>query len=241
MVDVRSQVSEMSEAQRAALAAPHQVSSRPRRLPRCGSRREHRRWEAWRLSRWRWSFAEHVRATRILVIEPNTHPVPEVTHTVGESTVEVSAHYLRDRLGLGDHLSTSHIRKMGLRMFFSHERQHRYRAADGARKLLVRATGDLPNRPGQVGERAQPTLPGRRRRHLLRPCAFSRTRVRESSAHDDRPERRRSHAHDGPVGGRRVGPQPDAAPATGAQAGQRARLQRSVVSRRNGARRRPVE
>jgi 2-polyprenyl-6-methoxyphenol hydroxylase-like FAD-dependent oxidoreductase len=60
-------------------------------------------------------------ATRILVIEPNSHPVPEVTHTVGESTVEVSAHYLRDRLGLGDHLSASHIRKMGLRMFFSHD------------------------------------------------------------------------------------------------------------------------
>ena len=60
-------------------------------------------------------------AMRILVVEPNSHPVPEVTHTVGESTVEVSAHYLRDRLGLGEHLSTSHIRKMGLRMFFSHE------------------------------------------------------------------------------------------------------------------------
>ncbi|MET0702167.1 MAG: tryptophan 7-halogenase, partial [Mycobacterium sp.] len=60
-------------------------------------------------------------ATRVLVIEPNAHPVPEITHTVGESTVEVSAHYLRDRLGLGDHLSTAHIRKMGLRMFFSHE------------------------------------------------------------------------------------------------------------------------
>lgn len=57
--------------------------------------------------------------TRIQVIEPNTHPVPEITHTVGESTVEVSAHYLRERLGLGDHLSTAHIRKMGLRMFFS--------------------------------------------------------------------------------------------------------------------------
>ena len=39
--------------------------------------------------------------TRILVIEPNAHPVPEITHTVGESTVEVSAHYLRDRLGSG--------------------------------------------------------------------------------------------------------------------------------------------
>lgn len=60
--------------------------------------------------------------TRILLIEPNAHPVPEITHTVGESTVEVSAHYLRDRLGLGDHLQAAHIRKMGLRMFFSHGR-----------------------------------------------------------------------------------------------------------------------
>ncbi len=59
--------------------------------------------------------------TRLLVIEPNTHPVPEVTHTVGESTVEISAQYLRDRLGLADHLNTSQIRKMGLRMFFSHD------------------------------------------------------------------------------------------------------------------------
>jgi len=58
--------------------------------------------------------------TRIMIIEPHTHPVPEITHTVGESTVEVSAHYLRDRLGLGEHLSAAHIRKMGLRMFFSH-------------------------------------------------------------------------------------------------------------------------
>ncbi len=58
-------------------------------------------------------------ATRILIVQPNAHPVSEITHTVGESTVEVSAHYLRDRLGLGDHLSTAQIRKMGLRMFFS--------------------------------------------------------------------------------------------------------------------------
>lgn len=58
--------------------------------------------------------------TRVLVVEPNAYPRPEITHTVGESTVEVSAHYLRDHLGLADHLSTAHIRKMGLRMFFSH-------------------------------------------------------------------------------------------------------------------------
>ncbi|GFG66667.1 halogenase [Mycobacterium kubicae] len=58
--------------------------------------------------------------TRILIVEPTPHPVPEITHTVGESTVEISAHYLRDRIGLADHLHTSQLRKMGLRMFFSH-------------------------------------------------------------------------------------------------------------------------
>ena len=59
-------------------------------------------------------------ATRILIVEPTARPVSEVTHTVGESTVEVSALYLRDRLGLADHLEQSQIRKMGLRMFMSH-------------------------------------------------------------------------------------------------------------------------
>jgi flavin-dependent dehydrogenase len=59
--------------------------------------------------------------TRILVIEANPHPVPEITHTVGESTVEIAAQYLRDRLDMADHLNTSQIRKMGLRMFFSHD------------------------------------------------------------------------------------------------------------------------
>ncbi len=59
--------------------------------------------------------------TRILIVEPNPHPVAEITHTVGESTVEVSAQYLRDRLGLADHLQTAQLRKMGLRMFFSHD------------------------------------------------------------------------------------------------------------------------
>ena len=102
-----------------------------------------------------------VRTTRILIIEPNVHPVPEITHTVGESTVEVSAHYLRDRLGLADHLSTAQIRKMGLRMFFSHDGKHRHRPADGTRQFLVRTAGDLPDRPRQAGERAQPTVRGR--------------------------------------------------------------------------------
>ena len=56
---------------------------------------------------------------RLLVVERQDHPVPETTHKVGESTVEIAAHYLRDILGLGDHLEAEQIRKFGLRMFFS--------------------------------------------------------------------------------------------------------------------------
>src|SRR3954466_9905793 len=58
-------------------------------------------------------------ATRILVVEKQEHPVPEAAHKVGESTVEIAARYLRDVLGLEDHLQTQQLRKFGLRMFFS--------------------------------------------------------------------------------------------------------------------------
>lgn len=57
--------------------------------------------------------------TSIVVIEKQCHPAPEATHKVGESTVEIAAHYLRDVLGLGDHLNTEQLHKFGLRMFFS--------------------------------------------------------------------------------------------------------------------------
>ncbi|GLV53914.1 halogenase [Dictyobacter sp. S3.2.2.5] len=58
-------------------------------------------------------------AARILVVEKQKHPVPEAAHKVGESTVEIAAHYLRDILGLEEHLQTQQLRKFGLRMFFS--------------------------------------------------------------------------------------------------------------------------
>ncbi len=57
--------------------------------------------------------------TSIVVIEKQTFPVAEAAHKVGESTVEVAAHYLRDVLGLEEHLQTQQLRKFGLRMFFS--------------------------------------------------------------------------------------------------------------------------
>ena len=97
--------------------------------------------------------------TRILVIEPNAHPVPEITHTVGESTVEVSAHYLRDRPGVGRPLELRTHSQDGPADVLLTRAKHRHRATDGTRKFLVRTAGDLPNRPRQAGERAQPTLP----------------------------------------------------------------------------------
>ncbi len=63
-------------------------------------------------------------ATRIVVVERQKHPVPEAAHKVGESTVEIAAHYLRDVLALEDHLQEQQLRKFGLRMFFSaHDNQ----------------------------------------------------------------------------------------------------------------------
>ena len=83
--------------------------------------------------------------TRILIVSPNSHPVPEITHTVGESTVEVSAHYLRDRLGLSDHLNDSQIRKMGLRMFFSNDGN-----TDITRRLELGSSAFIPQITYQI-------------------------------------------------------------------------------------------
>ena len=58
---------------------------------------------------------------RILVVEKQRYPVPESAYKVGESTVEIASGYLRDDLGLGEHLRTQQLRKFGLRMFFSTE------------------------------------------------------------------------------------------------------------------------
>lgn len=56
---------------------------------------------------------------RIAVIERESHPVPEAAHKVGESTVELGAFYLREVLGLAEHLKHCQLRKLGIRIFFS--------------------------------------------------------------------------------------------------------------------------
>ncbi len=56
--------------------------------------------------------------TRIAVIEKRTFPVMEAAHKVGESTVEIGAHYFGEELQLKKHLTDQQLPKFGLRFFF---------------------------------------------------------------------------------------------------------------------------
>jgi flavin-dependent dehydrogenase len=59
----------------------------------------------------------------VAVLERRPHPVTEGAFKVGESTVEIGAHYLANVLGLREHLDSEHIRKFGFRFFFSDGRR----------------------------------------------------------------------------------------------------------------------
>ena len=59
----------------------------------------------------------------VVVLERRRHPVPEAAHKVGESSVEIAAHYFDTVLGLRDHLATRQLRKFGFRFFFSDRRR----------------------------------------------------------------------------------------------------------------------
>ncbi|QDH69077.1 NAD(P)/FAD-dependent oxidoreductase [Marilutibacter alkalisoli] len=60
---------------------------------------------------------------RVLVLERRAHPLPVAAHKVGESTVEIGAHYFAHTLGLREHLEQAHLRKFGFRFFFSDGRR----------------------------------------------------------------------------------------------------------------------
>ena len=55
----------------------------------------------------------------VRVLERNRHPVPEAAFKIGESTVEIGAHYFDTVLGLKQHLDERQIRKFGFRFFFN--------------------------------------------------------------------------------------------------------------------------
>jgi flavin-dependent dehydrogenase len=58
---------------------------------------------------------------RVLVIEKRKHPVREAAFKVGESSVEIGAHYFQKILGLEPHLRSAQLEKLGLRYFFPAE------------------------------------------------------------------------------------------------------------------------
>ena len=55
----------------------------------------------------------------IKVLERRVGPAPLAAHKIGESSVEIGAHYFSEVLGLKDHLDREHLRKFGFRFFFS--------------------------------------------------------------------------------------------------------------------------
>jgi flavin-dependent dehydrogenase len=62
-------------------------------------------------------------AIDVLVIERRSHPVPHACHKVGESSVEIGAHYFENVLGLKAHLQGAQLKKFGFRFFFSDGRR----------------------------------------------------------------------------------------------------------------------
>ena len=57
--------------------------------------------------------------TQVHVLERREGPAPDAGFKVGESTVEIGAHYFANTLNLKDYLAEAHIRKFGFRFFFS--------------------------------------------------------------------------------------------------------------------------
>jgi flavin-dependent dehydrogenase len=58
---------------------------------------------------------------KLAVVEKKSFPIEDGTGTVGESLVEVSAHYLSVKLGLLEHLEKEQLPKLGLRYFLESE------------------------------------------------------------------------------------------------------------------------
>lgn len=54
---------------------------------------------------------------RVMVVERQVRPLPDACHKVGESSVEIGAHYFEKVLGLRPYLDARHLRKNGLRFF----------------------------------------------------------------------------------------------------------------------------
>jgi 2-polyprenyl-6-methoxyphenol hydroxylase-like FAD-dependent oxidoreductase len=66
---------------------------------------------------------------RVFLAEKRPHPVPEAAFKVGESSVEIGAHYFQRVLDLEPHLRQRQLEKLGLRYFFPADGNRRSRRA----------------------------------------------------------------------------------------------------------------
>jgi flavin-dependent dehydrogenase len=80
----------------------------------------------------------------VVIVERRRHPVPEAAHKVGESSVEIAAHYFSEVLGLTEHLMQKQLKKFGFRFFFSEG------AGDLAQVLEVGASSFFPTPTYQI-------------------------------------------------------------------------------------------
>jgi len=97
-------------------------------------------------------------ATTITILEKKRHPVSEAAHKVGESSVEIGAHYFTDVLGELEHFEQCQLPKLGLRYFFGDGDP-----SDLASRTELGGNVFLPSRSWQIDR-------GRFENHLARRC-----------------------------------------------------------------------
>jgi flavin-dependent dehydrogenase len=75
---------------------------------------------------------------RILILERSAQPAPMAAHKIGESSVEIGAHYFDHVLGLKTHLDEHQLKKFGFRFFFSDQADDITQVTElGASKVLA--------------------------------------------------------------------------------------------------------
>ena len=173
-------------------------------------------------------------ALRVLVVEKRPHPVPEAAFKVGESSVEIGAHYFQKRLGLEPHLRAEQLEKLGLRYFFHARREPRHHASASSS-----GRRDFPPVPSFQLDR------GRLENMLLRTNAelgvtvldgcrvrIDRARRRSGPHRVSLSRTRRAATDHGALGRRRQRPGGAAQAAARARPPEHARRQRRMVARR---------
>ena len=114
-----------------------------------------------------------------------THPVPEAAFKVGESSVEIGAHYFRKVIGLEPLLRRDHLPKLGLRYFFPYGQQPRYRHARRARRRRLPARAVVPARSRPAREFAAADGPSSRAPRCSTAARVRRIELGDPRAHGD--------------------------------------------------------